>query len=811
MSQTDVTVTIQNLAPEGGTFLTPVWVGFHNGEFDTYDRGRPASTGLESIAEDGDTALISEEFALSGTGSVDGTIAGVDGVAAGPIDPSEIVSQTFTLDSDNPNSRFFNYASMVLPSNDAFIANGNPEAIPIFDEDGNFLGADFIVYGDEILDAGTEVNDETEDSTAFFGQSAPNIGVEQNGVVELHPGFVEGGRILREDGSSENAIAPFNNADFTEVGYQVARITVSTVEQPLPIDDPVEITSNLDGAQEVAGGDNSAQGTSVSTLNEHGDALQYSLTVSGLDFGANGLVQGGALTPEDTSDDVTRLHIHNGARGENGDVVFALFDLVAPELGNEGNIPGNQDADLDVTLNDDDSVTLAGVWNEDDPSNAPLSDFVAEIRDTPEGEDIDLYWNVHTEEFPAGAIRGQLEVAEDNDVAPPDLVEVTVTVESLTPENGTLLTPLWVGFHDGNFDTYDRGRPASAGLESIAEDGDATLLSREFISSGAGLVDGVIVGAGGATEGPIDPGETTSLTFTIDRSLASSRFFNYAAMVLPSNDAFIANGNPEAIEIFDEDGSFLGADFVVSGSQVLDAGTEVNDEAENSTAFFGQTEPNTGTDENGVVQLHPGFEPEGRILSAPQFANGDFTADGYDLARITITTEDVPTIDPGEEERDLGLVDLTGFSNQAVAVNLVEVSSEAVFENTVGFYTIEDTNGTVIDEFGNSLTPGDEGYAAAAIGNSVVEIDLNTTNNLQLAGGDLLAPYIISNGTTEEFLNGDAEGQTAIAYFSFVEANPDGVVHIRSEGNSTLGFEDILGGGDLDFDDFILQAEFNLA
>ncbi|MGD1920601.1 MAG: spondin domain-containing protein [Pleurocapsa sp.] len=175
MPETNVTVTIENLAPENGTFITPVWVGFHNGGFDTYDRGRPVSPGLESLAEDGDTSGISQEFLDSGNGTVDATLLGLEGVE-GPIDPGEVVSQTFTLDSEDPNNRFFNYASMVLPSNDAFIANGNETAIPIFDENGHFIGTDFIIYGNQVLDAGTEINDEAKDSTAFFGQSAPNTG-----------------------------------------------------------------------------------------------------------------------------------------------------------------------------------------------------------------------------------------------------------------------------------------------------------------------------------------------------------------------------------------------------------------------------------------------------------------------------------------------------------------------------------------------------------------------------------------------------------------------------------------------------------
>ena len=216
MVQTQFTVTVENLAPENGNFLTPVWVGIHNGEFDTYDRGRPVSPGLESLAEDGDTALISTEFDLSGFGGAQATI--LDG---GPIAPGDAVSETFTLESTTPTSRYFNYASMIIPSNDAFIANGNPLAHEIFDEAGNFIGANFIVAGSQVLDAGSEVNDESPTNTAFFGQESPNTGVTENGVVELHPGFnpVGSGGIL----DSER----FSGADFTLPGYQVASFTIS--------------------------------------------------------------------------------------------------------------------------------------------------------------------------------------------------------------------------------------------------------------------------------------------------------------------------------------------------------------------------------------------------------------------------------------------------------------------------------------------------------------------------------------------------------------------------------------------------------
>jgi hypothetical protein len=214
---------------------------------------------------------------------------------------------------------------------------------------------------------------------------------------------------------------------------------------------------------------------------------------------------------------------------------------------------------------------------------------------------------------------------------------VTVTIENLAPQNGNFLTPLWVGFQNGGFDIYDSGSPASAGLERLAEDGNTGPLAGEFGMSGAGMVEGTILGPGGV----IAPGESASFSFDLDGSLASSRFFSYASMVIPSNDAFIANGDPMAYRVFSDAGEFLGADFFITGADVLDAGTEVNSESPIETAFFGQAAPNTGITENGVVAPHLGFLPfgSGGILDDPQFANADFTSQGYPIAQIRVTPE----------------------------------------------------------------------------------------------------------------------------------------------------------------------------
>ncbi len=225
-------------------------------------------------------------------------------------------------------------------------------------------------------------------------------------------------------------------------------------------------------------------------------------------------------------------------------------------------------------------------------------------------------------------------------------IQVRVSIENLAPPNGIILTPAWVAFHDGTFDTYDAGQPASTPLggdtlERLAEDGNTAPITAAFAASPAGVAGGIDATIATSTGiPPIEPGETASQTFNLDPS-GINQYFSYVSMLIPSNDAFIANGNPLAHEIFDNAGNFLGADFFVLGQQTNDAGTEVNDEAPANTAAFGQMAPNTGVDENGVViSPHPGLMPigSGGILDDPNFANADFLNYADDrIVRITIT------------------------------------------------------------------------------------------------------------------------------------------------------------------------------
>jgi hypothetical protein len=350
----------------------------------------------------------------------------------------------FTIDVEPGVILYFSYASMVLPSNDAFVSNGDPTANIIFDADGAFVPVTIESLGSEVLDAGTEVNDELPDNTAFFGQIEPNTGKDENGVVLLHGGFnpAGSGGILDDP--------QFVNADFTADGYGMMTISV-TAQQVKEVDAIIRVT--------------------------------------------------------------------NGA-----------------------------------------------------------------------------------------------------------------------PANGTCQTPVWVGIHAGTFDTYNRSEAAPDFLVPLVEDGNNVPITEAFANTTGAVWDSTVGMA------PICPGETVELPFTITPVPGVTHYFSYASMVLPSNDAFVSNGDPMAHEVFTADGEFVPVMIESLGSEVLDAGTEVNDELPDYTAFFGQMQPNTGENENGVVDLHPGFNAvgSGGILDDPRFANADFTAKGYQMMTIQVTMEEPP-------------------------------------------------------------------------------------------------------------------------------------------------------------------------
>ena len=364
---------IENLAPTNGTAQTPHWVGFHDGvAFDIYDGGTAAnsrpianSDAVERLAEDGNAEPLSEDFATLAPNGIDDVIAG----ANGPLLPGDSGQAAFLLDPNDPQTRYFSYASMVLPSNDFWYANGNPKSHPIFDQQGNFIAENFIVTRDAILDAGTEINDEIPENTAFFGQAQPNSGLDEGGVIRdfevndpetffMRPGS---GGILDD--------ARFRMADFRIDGYPLVKISFEAVPA---ITEKLWFFSTLSGREEVPPVRTPATGLAVYALRGEGTRLffQHYLQLR--------------------SNAITAAHLHLGKPGENGPVVAALFNA---ENRND-RLRGGHRTKLvgELTIRD-----LTGPLE-----GLPLDSLIAEILDG------NVYVNIHTRRYPDGQLRGQI-------------------------------------------------------------------------------------------------------------------------------------------------------------------------------------------------------------------------------------------------------------------------------------------------------------------------------------------------------------------------------------------------------------------
>ena len=225
---TEIRVSLRNTSDTGGTALTPLFAGFHDNSFDVYDLGGTSSAGLEALAEDGNNDVIIEELMAADADAQALVVAG----PRGPIAAREIAAATLMV--DGLSNGYLGVASMILPSNDAFIGTAN--ALKLFDEDGNFLGAQTVNFtGDRVRDAGTEVN--TELDAAFINQTGPNTGITENGVITVHPGF--NGSVGNPEGEGDqiilggiNAFGEFIDptaADFTTPDAQVALLHVNEV------------------------------------------------------------------------------------------------------------------------------------------------------------------------------------------------------------------------------------------------------------------------------------------------------------------------------------------------------------------------------------------------------------------------------------------------------------------------------------------------------------------------------------------------------------------------------------------------------
>lgn len=262
-------------------------------------------------------------------------------------------------------------------------------------------------------------------------------------------------------------------------------------------------------------------------------------------------------------------------------------------------------------------------------------------------------------------------------------------------------------------------------------------------------------------------------------------------------------------------------------------------------SFFSTTKREIGLDasrsyqffqiKNGSIaevqqQLTDGKTPNNIVFGLPD-ANGNSpikltnnsTNDGYqvsvnnDQLVLSVTKLDgiAPSRPIGSKSQDSAqgrTLDLTDFEGQTLKVDITTTSS-AAYQNNIGFYAVEDAIGTIQLANGTTLKPGDANYATEAIKSAVLQAGKTDSKlNQDIVGGKIYAPVVVAQGSLTDFVNKNPTnggGANNIhAYFNYIGANPDKTDHFRLIGNNTFGVEDIYGGGDRDFNDLVVTANF---
>lgn len=170
--------------------------------------------------------------------------------------------------------------------------------------------------------------------------------------------------------------------------------------------------------------------------------------------------------------------------------------------------------------------------------------------------------------------------------------DLTVKITNLT--QGIAFTPLLVAGHDSNTRLFTPGTAASANLQAMAEGGSVAGLAGDVTGAGGVVSEnpaGGLLMAGKSVMTDIDTGANTQLSVV--------------AMMLPTNDGFIALNN---LTIPTTPGTYT------YNLNAYDAGTEANDEVRGSgnpgEAGFpvpGALDASVGTGGTGVNAVAEGF------------------------------------------------------------------------------------------------------------------------------------------------------------------------------------------------------------
>jgi hypothetical protein len=192
------------------------------------------------------------------------------------------------------------------------------------------------------------------------------------------------------------------------------------------------------------------------------------------------------------------------------------------------------------------------------------------------------------------------EMADDEAMADEEMMDHTHTFTVRIENLSTMLAPgVWaVHTEPGALFTAgeaDRGD----GLEALAEDGSPSALDSALEGYMGVLDHGVFnTPVGMSDAGTAGAGETYEFSFVA----SPGAYLSFATMFVEANDLFYAPDGA-GIRLFDDNLHAVRGD-ITDQISLWDAGTEVNQApGEGADQGARQAAPNTGADENGVVQL----------------------------------------------------------------------------------------------------------------------------------------------------------------------------------------------------------------
>ena len=214
-------------------------------------------------------------------------------------------------------------------------------------------------------------------------------------------------------------------------------------------------------------------------------------------------------------------------------------------------------------------------------------------------------------------------------------------------------------------------------------------------------------------------------------------------------------------------------------------------------------------DEGAIFAALVQNQPLTQATLAQYQAEDDYTSLILDGQSITIEQASLAGSPEITATTDIGeVLTIPDIGQTTTPILFQWTNKEAQYNSEVGYYLV-DEEGRV-----DGIAPEDPDYASTVLNTSTTSTlfspDQQTGDwqQIDIPAGYHLAFYLIANGTRNQWLNTTDPNHKPNAFFSVNGANLDGFDHSRTENLGTgiwrLSWEDLLNGGDQDFNDVVL-------